>query len=433
MVVLVDYENTLEKGLHGIELLKETDTLILFYSDNCNRIESLQLQKVMDTGCKLNICKLINKGNNALDFYIAVRVGEIISCEQNTEPVAIVSKDRGFNAILDYCASVRPAVTIACGTSILECCKRMNNETAAAELIPLEKAVGMYNDLRISQNKKPCGLIEFTTTRETKNNISTNEMLMLCGVEPCASKWDTLPADEKKKVVDKLVSFREETDDPLLKNISGRALFMLNFTKAMDKCSRKVDAVAKDNKDFTNLFKKVFVKTIKTWDDGWNNYDPNAISAENYIENIINNIMQGEGVQTEDTKPSAQPKLTPEEEKKAAQKKKKTIENLKKKSIKELYRICKNRVPVTDTFTSTQMRDIKVGDEFIVLLDRNKDTITPKNLNEKTSKVAEKSPKSVCGYFTVKGKKKKCRISSSNIYTKNDMVNKMAEFFDDMK
>ncbi len=53
------------------------------------------------SGCNLEICKLKNIRKNALDFYIASKVGEILATDRNAK-IAIVSADNGFASVLDY-------------------------------------------------------------------------------------------------------------------------------------------------------------------------------------------------------------------------------------------------------------------------------------------------------------------------------------------
>ncbi|MDD6000046.1 MAG: PIN domain-containing protein [Lachnospiraceae bacterium] len=99
--ILVDYENVFASyGLRGVETLKEDDTLIIFYSDTCRKIRQDYMQAVVDSGCEFRIVKLEKTGKNALDFYIAVECG-ILSC-QGKNQLAIISNDKGFQAVLDY-------------------------------------------------------------------------------------------------------------------------------------------------------------------------------------------------------------------------------------------------------------------------------------------------------------------------------------------
>ena len=98
---MVDLENTGSRGLQGVEYLESDDRITIFYSQSCLKIERGKLQQIAEAGSKLSICRLQNVGKNALDFYIASRIGEVYG-KGYEGLTAIVSNDKGFKAIQDY-------------------------------------------------------------------------------------------------------------------------------------------------------------------------------------------------------------------------------------------------------------------------------------------------------------------------------------------
>lgn len=99
--ILVDYENVAcMNGLRGSDVLQDTDTLIIFYSGCCSKIRSDYMQDIRDSGCRFHIVKLKQTGKNALDFYIATECG--IVSERGEEQIAIISNDKGFEAVVDF-------------------------------------------------------------------------------------------------------------------------------------------------------------------------------------------------------------------------------------------------------------------------------------------------------------------------------------------
>lgn len=94
---LVDFENT----------------VILFYSQVCEQIQQGLIRQIMDSACCLEICKLKKQGKNALDFYIATRVGAVFGTGYGGK-LAIVSRDQGYAAVRDYwrCRAVTPREVI---------------------------------------------------------------------------------------------------------------------------------------------------------------------------------------------------------------------------------------------------------------------------------------------------------------------------------
>lgn len=101
--ILMDYENVGNtNGLRGVDVLKDTDTLIIFYSGCCAKIRQDYLQEIRNSGCNFRVVKLKETRKNALDFYIATECGRI--SENGESQLAIISNDKGFQAVIDYFA-----------------------------------------------------------------------------------------------------------------------------------------------------------------------------------------------------------------------------------------------------------------------------------------------------------------------------------------
>lgn len=99
--ILVDYENvSTTDGLKGVEYLNENDTLIIFYSQCCEKIRAEYIEMIEKSQCEFKTYKLARTGKNALDFYIAVECG--ILGVQGEKQISIISKDKGFSAVSDF-------------------------------------------------------------------------------------------------------------------------------------------------------------------------------------------------------------------------------------------------------------------------------------------------------------------------------------------
>ena len=99
--ILVDYENVSSiDGLKGVEYLNEKDTLIIFYSQCCEKIRAEYIEMIERSQCEFKTYKLARTGKNALDFYIAVECGVLGSRGENQ--ICIISKDKGFGAVSDF-------------------------------------------------------------------------------------------------------------------------------------------------------------------------------------------------------------------------------------------------------------------------------------------------------------------------------------------
>lgn len=101
MYFLIDYENTGSRGFQGVEYLLPEDRLTIFYSEECLGIERGILNRLFETHCQADICKLADKGKNGLDFYIASKIGEVFGNGYEGS-IAIVSKDQGFRSVQSY-------------------------------------------------------------------------------------------------------------------------------------------------------------------------------------------------------------------------------------------------------------------------------------------------------------------------------------------
>lgn len=99
--ILVDYENvSTTDGLKGAEYLNENDTLIIFYSQCCEKIRAEYIEQIEKSQCEFKTYKLVRTGKNALDFYIAAECGILGS--RGEKQISIISKDKGFGAVSDF-------------------------------------------------------------------------------------------------------------------------------------------------------------------------------------------------------------------------------------------------------------------------------------------------------------------------------------------
>lgn len=99
--ILVDYENvSATDGLKGAEYLEEKDTLIIFYSQCCEKIRAEYIEQIENSKCRFLTYKLVRAGKNALDFYIAAECG-FLSSGGETQ-IGIISRDKGFSAVSDF-------------------------------------------------------------------------------------------------------------------------------------------------------------------------------------------------------------------------------------------------------------------------------------------------------------------------------------------
>ncbi len=114
--ILVDYENVATTdGLKGAEYLHENDTLVIFYSQSCEKIRAEYIEMIEQSKCEFKAYKLLKTGKNALDFYIATESGCLSASGERK--IIIISRDKGFSAIADFfrvkCENSNIAVHVA--------------------------------------------------------------------------------------------------------------------------------------------------------------------------------------------------------------------------------------------------------------------------------------------------------------------------------
>ena len=98
---LIDYENVKNMGMRGSEYLGLSDHVIIFYSNCTPTMEMRHLNNIQNSGCGFEICELLTKRKNGLDFYIATKVGELFGAERCKNAV-LISNDTGFQAVRDF-------------------------------------------------------------------------------------------------------------------------------------------------------------------------------------------------------------------------------------------------------------------------------------------------------------------------------------------
>lgn len=101
MYFLIDYENVNYAGLEGTEFLEKSDTVSFFFSSVSDKIVAYRMKDIEMSGCIFEICKLQNVRKNALDFYIASKVGEIFAIDKEAK-IAIISADKDYRSVIDY-------------------------------------------------------------------------------------------------------------------------------------------------------------------------------------------------------------------------------------------------------------------------------------------------------------------------------------------
>ena len=98
---LIDYENTGEYGLHGLSELDSKDQVVIFYSENADKMSFDLHRKLQECHAVVEFRKITTGKKNALDFQLAAYLGYLMAKEENSR-FCIVSKDLGYEVLLEF-------------------------------------------------------------------------------------------------------------------------------------------------------------------------------------------------------------------------------------------------------------------------------------------------------------------------------------------
>ena len=99
-VYLIDYENVHFAGLEGVEKLKPSDEVIMFYSQNASTIPMELHVKMMESSAKIQFMHIKKTAKNYLDFQLAAISGYLVATTMQTDFI-VISMDTGFDSVLD--------------------------------------------------------------------------------------------------------------------------------------------------------------------------------------------------------------------------------------------------------------------------------------------------------------------------------------------
>ncbi|NBH74221.1 hypothetical protein D3Z51_19950 [Clostridiaceae bacterium] len=98
---LIDYENTGEGGLAGLTELESSDEVVIFYSENADKMSFDMHRRLQECRALIEFRKIATGKKNALDFQLAAYLGYLMAKEEDGR-FCIVSKDLGYEVLLDF-------------------------------------------------------------------------------------------------------------------------------------------------------------------------------------------------------------------------------------------------------------------------------------------------------------------------------------------
>ena len=207
MIILVDFENTHASGLEGYTYLNESDTLVMYYSDENSAVTKGVVDDLRKNGVHVRLVKLLKQHSNALDMYIASTTGMFLD---SGEKICIVSKDHGYAAVRDFWHSLRGA-EILLGETIKQCLLSSElNDEARIRLCKEREQKAMLVDAFTTMNTIPTRPTLSRSNLRRRRNDTRNFMEVS---EPVAILPNPLmtetPADQLAKELSSAVAKSE--------------------------------------------------------------------------------------------------------------------------------------------------------------------------------------------------------------------------------
>lgn len=99
---LVDFENVGTDGIKDVKGVKEGDTMVIFYSENCKNTTLDVLDNIVSLKLKYSSFKVRVGTRNALDFQLTSYLGYLIGQGGADASYHIVSEDKGFEVVAEF-------------------------------------------------------------------------------------------------------------------------------------------------------------------------------------------------------------------------------------------------------------------------------------------------------------------------------------------
>lgn len=129
--ILVDYENTQPESLSILE--QDYFKVKIFVGSNQTKIPFDFVESAQKLGNRAEYIKISGNGSNALDFHIAYYIG-ILSTEDPTAYFHIISKDTGFDPLIQHLKSKKIFISRSSDLTTIPAVKVANSKSAEEKI-----------------------------------------------------------------------------------------------------------------------------------------------------------------------------------------------------------------------------------------------------------------------------------------------------------
>ena len=139
-IYLIDCENVASEGLSGITFLSPEDEVIIFYSNNSNRLSMKMHILIGKSVCKCHYFEVTVGGKNALDHQISTWLGYLVGTRAADRNYYIVSKDMGYKFVASFWTESAMKPSVRCIDNIRAAGRpERSRQRVAAEEVSVEK------------------------------------------------------------------------------------------------------------------------------------------------------------------------------------------------------------------------------------------------------------------------------------------------------
>lgn len=111
-IYFIDYENVKSDGLNGITKLNKDDKVIIFYSENADKLTFGLHRRINEAVADISYIKVEVGTKNALDFQLVSYLGYLIA-QKSDDTFHIISNDAGFNSVVKFWQKKRVIIDVA--------------------------------------------------------------------------------------------------------------------------------------------------------------------------------------------------------------------------------------------------------------------------------------------------------------------------------
>lgn len=197
---LIDFENVKTEGIKELSSLKEGDSLIIFYSEQCKNISLDIINDISKLNIKYSSFKAKVGTKNALDFQLASHLGYLVGNNNDSNSkYFIVSKDKGFDCLCDYWkelgTNVERIPSLAENiNSIKEKAKKKTNKVKSSDFVSLDE----LNELLLPDDM-PDDVLKIFNQYKTKLSINNALVKLYKDTKRASSIYKKLKPLLKKK------------------------------------------------------------------------------------------------------------------------------------------------------------------------------------------------------------------------------------------